>query len=307
MQIVRNLLMPPSHAKSAAIALGNFDGLHAGHHAILEETLKHAQTIGIPAGVMSFEPHPREFFNPAAPSLRLMRLKEKIQRLRAMGFDFLFLPRFNKTLASTGAEDFIRHYLVDALEVRVIVTGENFHFGAKRSGNHELLARASYEHGFAYHAIAPVCSDAGMISSSAIRALLAEGKLAEIPHLLGRPYSISGRVMHGDKRGRSIGFPTANISLRKLFTPRLGVYVVSAEVSGKKYKGVANIGLRPTFGGIIPRAEIHLFDFSDDIYGKEMRVELRSFLRNEKPFASLDALKEQITRDVQDAKNDDTK
>ena len=303
MQLIRDLCNVPVSAKGAVIALGNFDGLHLGHRAILERTLQKAKALGVPAGAMIFEPHPREFFNPAAPKLRLQRLREKIDGLRAMGFSLLFMPRFNATFSATSAEDFVKNYIVGALAAKHIITGENFCFGAKRSGNCEFLGSSASRFGFGYDAIAPVKNADGVISSTIIRTLLAERKVREAALLLGRDFSICGHVTHGDKRGRTLGFPTANIPLEKYFVPRAGVYAVKV---GDK-KGVANIGIRPTVGGKKPQAEIHLFDFSGDLYGKYLRVELQDFLRDEQTFASLDALREQITRDCEKAKKYDSK
>jgi len=301
MELTRDLSGLPDTARNAAIALGNFDGLHHGHRAILEETLAQAKSLDTHAAVMTFEPHPREFFNPAAPSLRLMRLAEKIAALRAMGFKHIFMLRFNTALANTGADDFISQQLVQRLAAKAIITGENFRFGSKRSGDHATLTEAGKKHGFLYRAIAPICNDAGVISSSAIRALLAEGKLESIPRFLGAPYAITGRVMHGDKRGRTLGFPTANLSLKDVFLPRLGVYKMRVSVAGSDYPAIGNIGIRPSVGGTIPRAEIHIFGFDKDIYGQKIRAELHSFLRPEQKFDSLDALKKQIIIDCEQA------
>lgn len=300
MQLIRDISTLPAGAKGAAVALGNFDGLHLGHRAILQETLKRAESLKVPSAVMTFEPHPREFFKPEAPPLTLMRLTAKLAALETMGFDYVFLLPFHAALAATGAEDFIRKYLVEALAAKAVITGENFHFGSKRSGNHATLAAAG---GFTYVAVPPITNDAGVISSTAIRALLSEGKVDAIPHFLGHPFEITGEVAHGEKRGRELGFPTANLALSGMFLPRAGVYKVRAQVDGKEYDGVANIGNRPTVGGTEPRAEAHLFDFSGDIYGKELRLQLVSFLRDEKKFESLDALKIQIAQDAKEARS----
>lgn len=305
MRLIRDIADLPAAHTGAVVALGNFDGLHLGHRSILEETLREAKQCAAPAGLVTFEPHPREFFSPDTPKLRLMGIADKIIALRGMGFAVLYMLRFNASLATTGAERFVQHILVSSLGVRGVVTGENFHFGAQRAGNSAFLAHASQEHGFSYRAMPAVVDEGGIISSSRIRSLLAEGKVEETSALLGRPYSISGHVAHGDKRGRTLGFPTANVKLHDYFLPRHGVYAVRAHVGWNWYKGVANLGVRPTVGGKKPRAEIHLFDFSGDIYGKKMHVELRSFLRDEQTFASLDALKNQIHLDCEQARHDD--
>jgi riboflavin kinase/FMN adenylyltransferase len=302
MQLHRDLDQLPASAQGVALALGNFDGLHLGHCAILEETLKQAKALSCPAAVMTFEPHPREFFAPDAPKLRLMRLKEKMQALTDMGFSYLYLPHFNKALATTSAEDFVYRLLVEKLKVRHIITGNNFCFGAKRRGNSAYLSEASKQYGFSYHAMNHIVSDAGIISSTAIRKLLSEGQVVAANQLLGHAYTIAGHVAHGDKRGRTIGFPTANIPMHDLFLPKFGVYKVRVTLDGKEIAGVANIGARPTVGGIVPRAEIHLFDFTGDLYGKYIRATLHRFLREEKTFANIDALKAQITQDCEEAR-----
>lgn len=300
MQILRDLCNVPANAQKAVIALGNFDGLHLGHRAILHKTLEQAALLKAPAGVMIFEPHPREFFSPSAPKLRLMRLREKIDGLRAMGFSLLFMPHFNAALAATSAKDFVTKYLVEALAARYVFTGENFCFGSKRAGNSEFLAAAAMDYGFGYSAISPVMHRGNVISSTAIRHFLSEGNPQKAAELLGHPFTLCGHIMHGDKRGRMLGFPTANIPLNKYFVPRKGVYKIKAG----KMTGVANIGIRPTFGGERAQAEMHFFDFSGDLYGQYMRVELHRFLRDEQAFSSLDALKQQIIHDCEKARND---
>lgn len=304
MQLFRDLAALPASAKGAVVAIGNCDGLHLGHQAILKQTLQAAKTLGVAAAVMSFEPHPREFFSPNTPRLRLMRLIDKIRVLREMGFSYLFLPRFNAQLAATSADEFVTQVLVGQLGVRQVVTGENFYFGARRAGDSSFLASMASQHGFIYQPVAPVSDEGGIISSSRIRSLLAEGKVEEAGILLGQPYRISGHVTHGDKRGRQLGFPTANLPIAHYFLPRHGVYKVSVQVGWENYRGVANIGIRPTFGGKKPQAEIHLFDFSGDIYGKTISVALDSFLRDEQTFSSIDALKKQIAEDCRQANND---
>ena len=299
MKLIRDLAFIPDDVKGAAVALGNFDGLHRGHHAILEETLRAAAQRSVPAAVMTFEPHPREFFNPTGAKLRLMRVREKIAMLKGMGFAAIFMPRFNRALAETSAQEFVSRLLVEQLAVKHIVTGEDFSFGKARGGNREFLEKSP---GFSYHAMEHVSDGGEMISSSAIRRKLGEGDVAGAALLLGHPYRICGHVVHGDKRGRTLGFPTANLSMHRLFLPRPGVYAV--KVSGRKtgmHRGVANIGMRPTVGGTTPRAEIHIFADVGDIYGDYLVIEPTRFIRDEKKFDSLDALKLQIHADVEAA------
>ena len=298
MRIIHSLSAISKNVRGAVVALGNFDGLHLGHRAILQETLAQAKALSAPAAVMTFEPHPRRFFAPHLPHLRLMRLREKIEMLREMEFDALFIPRFDVRLASTSAEDFAQKILHEQLAVCHVVTGEDFCFGAKRGGNSALLKKQA----FGYSAIAHIEQQGKSISSTAIREYLSQGDIAAANALLGYPYHICGHVTHGDKRGRTLGFPTANIPMGKVFLPRAGVYKVRCQVSGVRCQGVVNIGIRPTFGGTKPQAEIHLFDFSGDVYGQYLRVELVEFLRDEMKFSSPQALKEQILRDCETAR-----
>ncbi len=304
MKLFRDLSALPESIRGASLAIGNFDGLHRGHRAILDETLAHARTQGGTSAVLTFEPHPREFFKPDAPSLRLMRLREKLSVLREMGFSAVFMPHFNAALAATSAGDFVSALLVEKLGVRHVVTGDNFCFGHKRGGTSALLADVATAQGFSYHAIAPLVHAGGVISSSAIRESLAEGDLVRAEALFGHPFRISGHITHGDKRGRELGFPTANISLAGMFLPRAGVYAVTARSArlGER-RGVANIGLRPTVGGTSPRLEAHLFGEAGNLYGDYLQVTLRRFLRDEQKFASLDALKTQIIHDIQEAQS----
>lgn len=303
MQLIRTLSSTPDSLKQAVIALGNFDGLHPGHLAILHHTLATAKTMEAPAAVMSFEPHPREFFNPDAPKLRLMRLKEKIRALQEMGFDALFLPHFNAKLAATSAEDFVQTLLVDMLKARHIVTGNNFCFGKGREGNCSFLAQASEAKGFGYDAIDAVDDDEGrIVSSSSIRAALENGNVSLAAQLLGRPFAICGHVTHGDKRGRSLGFPTANVPLETLFVPKAGVYAVRVQIGNEYVNGVANIGMRPTFNGTKPRLEAFLFGFSRDIYGCYIRAHLVAFIRPEQRFNSLQQMTAQLQADTIQAK-----
>ncbi len=302
MKLIRSLIDTPKSLKGAVIALGNFDGLHLGHQAILEQTLALAKSLNAPAAVMSFEPHPREFFKPDAPKLRLMRTREKITALRKMKFDALFLPHFNAALAATSAEDFIKNTLCGQLKARHIITGDNFCFGKNRGGDSTFLALTATEMGFGYSAMAAVEQEQKTVSSSAIRGALADGNPALAKLLLGSPFFISGHVAHGDKRGRTIGFPTANIALKNLFIPKLGVYAVRAHIGDNVIDGVANLGVRPTFSGTQPRLETHLFDFNEDIYGQSIRIELLAFIRAEQRFASLDEMTAQLKADSATAK-----
>lgn len=285
------------------VALGNFDGLHIGHQAILKESLRLSHELKLPAAIMTFEPHPREYFNPEAPKLRLMRLRDKIAQLKALGFSLMFMPRFNAKFAATSADDFISDILVGQIRARHVVTGENFHFGKGRGGNSALLAQKSKALGFGYSAIKTVTQSGKPVSSSAIREALAAGQLEDVAPQLGHFYTLSGHVAHGNKRGRTLGFPTANIILDDIFIPKHGVYAVRVNVGNQTYDAVANIGIRPTFGVSKPLLEVYLFDFSGDLYGKRIRIEFHHFLREEQKFPSIDVMTEQLNRDMTQAKH----
>lgn len=303
MQLIRDLDTLPPSATKLSVALGNFDGVHLGHQVILKETLARAKKDSIPAAVMMFAPHPREYFAPATPRIRLMSLAKKVSMLRQMGFDYILMLRFNAALAATSADDFIREILVEKLQVRHVVTGANFCFGTGRAGNSGVLGNASRHYGFSYHAVPTVSNDAGVISSSAIRTLLGHGDMVQARQLLGRPYTIAGHVIHGDKRGRTLGFPTANLPMHHLLVPRHGVYISHVVLEDTHYPAITNIGVKPTFAGIRPMAESYIFDFDRDIYGKKIQVELHHFLRDEKKFDSLTEIKEQITHDCEEARH----
>jgi len=323
MRILRDF----SHApQGAVVALGNFDGVHLGHQAILTRCIETAKAANAPSAVMTFEPHPREFFArlsppplggrpgggrngempshnaPTPPSpcgggskLRIYSFRQKVEIIREMGIDLLFVVRFNKQFSSHTADDFVSGILHGQLAVRHIITGSNFAFGKGRGGDTGFMAQKAAELGFGFTPCPPVQDAGGMpVSSSAIRAFLAEGNMAAASSLLGRDYSIEGRVVRGEQRGRTLGFPTANISLRRLFKPRFGVYAV--RLDGQD--GVASIGVKPTFGEVEPLLEVHLFDSNDNLYGKRVRVEFAAFLREEKRFDSAAALCAQMEQDA---------
>lgn len=303
MLLVRDFTSCPESAKDAFVALGNFDGVHRGHRAILETTVRLAHAAKKPAAVMTFEPHPREFFARTQTPFHIYPLQRKLRLLRQCGIDIVYLARFNATLAATSAQDFVDRILVGELDVRHVITGHNFAFGKGRQGNTEFLDRAICAQGRSYTAINPV-HDAhrNTISSSAVRDALAQGEMASACALLGAPYQIQGRVRRGDRRGRTIGFPTANLSLGKLCRPRFGVYTARAYINASVFSCVVNIGLRPTFSASEPLLEAHIFDFGADIYGKKVAIEPIAFIRDEQKFEGIEALKTQIMRDCETAK-----
>jgi riboflavin kinase/FMN adenylyltransferase len=315
MRVFRHFTNLPPAAQGSVIAIGNFDGVHRGHQAVIGEAVRRAKNAGRPGAVLTFEPHPRRFFKPDTPPFLLTRLRTKARVLEDLGVDNLFVLRFNAALAAFGAEDFIDRVLVDGLRASQIVVGYDFVFGRGRRGNPDLLRERLAGHGIAAMVMAPVAaphaepdgdSEGLIYSSTGVRDALKAGDPRGAARLLGRPFEIEGRVRRGDARGRLLGFPTANVWLGDYLRPALGVYAVRARVDdGAEHpplSGVANLGLRPTFGGSEPRLEVHLFDFAGDLYGRRLLVELVDFLRPERKFDGIEALKAQIATDAAAAK-----
>jgi riboflavin kinase / FMN adenylyltransferase len=288
-----------------AVTIGNFDGLHLGHQAMLTRLLDVARARGLPSCVLSFEPHPREFFAPAQAPARLSSLREKAEMLRGRGIDRLHVFRFNRAFSSLSADQFIEQVLVRTLQARYVLVGDDFRFGAKRAGDFSLLERAGQQFGFDAEFLPTVEVAGERSSSTAVRTALAAGELEHAARLLGRPYSISGRVVHGDKLGRDIGFPTANIQLKHNRPPLLGIFAVELYgLNGQPLPGVASLGVRPTVKGVdaAPVLEVHLFDFNTDIYNRRVRVDFLHKLRDEEKYPDLPSLVAQIGRDVDNAK-----
>jgi len=307
MQIIRDFSALLPKYKGAVVALGNFDGVHLGHRAILQNAVTLAKQYGAPAAVMTFEPHPREFFAKDGKKLRISSFHSKVKNFADMGIELLFLVRFNARFASLSPESFVADVLHRDLGAKHIVTGYNFAFGKNRGGNTAFL-KAQAEHlDFGFTACGAVQDASGVtISSSAIREFLATGNVKKASALLGRPYSIDGRVRHGQKKGRELGFPTANLSLDKLFAPRYGIYAARFTVEGnpgRNYNGAANLGIRPTFDLTQPLLEVHGFDMDEQLYGRRIAVELVEFLRDEQRFDNVEALKSQIAKDCQQARS----
>jgi riboflavin kinase/FMN adenylyltransferase len=304
MKLIRGLTQIPRLPQGSVVTLGNFDGVHLGHQAVLQQAARHAQRLGLPLVVLIFEPLPREFFSPAAPVARLTRLRERVVFIAALALvDFLVVLPFNAALAQMPAPEFIQKILVDALRVRQCVIGDDFRFGRGRQGDFALLRACGAALGFAVEAADTWLHEGERVSSTRIRAHLAARDVVGAARLLGRPFTLCGRVIHGDKRGRQLGFPTANVALHRRLSPLRGVFVVVAYLSdGARLGGVANIGNRPTVGGTDARLEVHLFDFNQDIYGKLLRVEFLHALRDEQKFNSLAELTAQITHDAQAAR-----
>jgi riboflavin kinase/FMN adenylyltransferase len=302
MQVHRGI---PEQADSAAVlTIGNFDGAHLGHQALLALLTGKARELGLPAVVLTFEPHPREYFSPADAPARLASLREKLLLLDAAGVDRSYICRFDARLAAQTAERFIEDTLVRGLRVRHLFIGDDFRFGARRQGTFDMLRAAGERHGFGVESMPTLVLDGERVSSSAVRSALAEADLDHAARLLGRPYSIAGRVSHGDKLGRQLGFPTANIQMKHRRPALTGVYAVSVEgLAEQRIAGVANVGVRPTATSRgRARLEVHLFDWTQNCYGAHIRVHFLHKLREEHKFESLDALRAQIARDAQAAR-----
>src|SRR3990172_1776364 len=290
--------LKPQH-RGCVATIGNFDGVHLGHQAVMGKLGEKGQELGLPSQVILFEPQPQEFFQPQAAIPRLTRLREKLQALRRYSVDRVLCLRFDAEFAALEPEHFIQRLLVDGLQVRYLVVGDDFRFGRQRRGDFSMLAEAGRKHGFQVVNMHTVTIDDTRVSSTRIRAALADGDLALAEKLLGRPYRMCGRVAHGDKRGRTLGVPTANIYLHRKTTPLTGVFVVEMfGLAREPLPGVANIGTRPTVGGTRTLLEAHLLDFADDIYGAYVHVNFLHKLRAEMRFASLDELKARIAQDV---------
>ncbi|RAU44915.1 MULTISPECIES: bifunctional riboflavin kinase/FAD synthetase [unclassified Pseudomonas] len=299
MQLVRGLHNLHSHQRGCVATIGNFDGVHRGHQAILARLRERALELGLPSCVVIFEPQPREFFAPDTAPARLARLRDKLDLLAAEGIDRVLCLTFNYQLSKLRATEFVDTVLIDGLGVKHLEVGDDFRFGCDRIGDFDFLQRVGAEKGFTVEAAQTVEIDGVRVSSTQVRNALAAGDFKLAERLLGRPFEITGRVLHGQKLARQLGTPTANVQLKRRRVPLSGVYLVSAEIDGKVWPGVANIGVRPTVAGDgRPHLEIHLLDFAGDIYGRRLTVVFHQKLRDEQRFASLEALKTAIDADV---------
>ena len=285
--------------RGGVLTIGNFDGVHLGHQAVLRSLAQTGRQLGAPSVLMTFEPQPQEFFAPETAPPRLTRLREKLVVLESCGIDAVLCLRFNDALAKLEAEDFITQLLVERFAARHVLVGDDFRFGRQRRGDVKLLTEMGAANGFRVGDMPTFELNGERVSSTRVRRALSDGRLDDAAELLGRPYRLYGRVVHGDGRGRTIGFPTANIELRRRTLPLLGVYAVRVNGLGERtYNGAANFGVRPTFGGRRAVLEVHLLDFAGDAYGKNVSVEIVDKLRDEQRFDSVDALTRQITDDV---------
>ncbi len=301
MKIQRGLYSSDTHP--VALTIGNFDGAHLGHQALLNELIAAGRARGLLTAVVIFEPHPREFFTPQQAPARLTSLREKLEFLAALGIDRVHVCRFNAHFAKMSAAEFI-NVLHEKLMARFVLIGDDFRFGSERVGDFALMEKIGAKQGFAVQAVHSVKHDGVRISSTAVRAALAAGQLRAAQRYLGRHYSISGRVVHGDSLGRKIGYPTANIQLKHNRPPLCGIYVVNAHAEGLGVlQGVASLGVRPTVKlDAKPVLEVHLFEFSQQIYGKHLRVEFLQKLRDEEKYPDVETLTRQIALDVEHAK-----
>lgn len=287
-----------SPGRGCVATIGNFDGVHLGHQAILARLRERSLELGVPSCVVIFEPQPREFFSPDSAPVRLTRLREKLELLRGQGVDVVLCLAFNRRLRELSAAEFVRQVLVDGLAVRHLEVGDDFRFGCDRSGDFAFLVNASREQGFTVEAATTVELDGVRVSSTRVRQALAEGDLHLAERLLGRPFSLSGRVLHGQKLGRQLGSPTANIQLERRKAPLNGS-TWSVRWSMASVAEVANIGTRPSVNGDgRPHLEVHLLDFAGDLYGRHLQVTFHQKLRDEQRFASLEALKAAILADI---------
>jgi riboflavin kinase/FMN adenylyltransferase len=305
MRILRHYRNPPADAHGAVVALGNFDGVHLGHRALIGEARRIAKSENRPLAAVVFEPYPREFFRPNDEPFRLTPFRVKAHLLSQEGIDFLIVLTFDQELAGKLPQDFVTEILVNELHVHHVVIGRDFRFGKGRAGDATVLSYMGEMEGFNVTVFAPVSAGrATKISSSEIRAALKAGHPEEAARLLGHWWSVEGHVAPGDKRGRTIGFPTANLKVERMLQPAFGVYAVRARIHGKDkvYDGVANFGLRPMFALASPLLEVHLFDFSGELYGELLEVELVAYLRGEMKFDGVEALKAAIAADCEIAK-----
>jgi len=303
MELVRGLHnLRPEH-RGCAATIGSFDGIHLGHQTVLAQLAVQGRERQLPVTLITFEPQPREYFMPEEAPPRLTRFREKLEMLRHCGIDRVVCLRFNAYLASLTANEFIQRIMLDGLAVKYLVVGDDFRFGKGRTGDYSLLQQAGKTHGFPVVTMQTFNIGNHRVSSTRIRVALNDGDLSGAEKLLGRPYWMSGRIAHGDKRGRTIGFPTANIFLHRTAVPVDGVFAVEMRgIDNRPIPGVANVGTRPTVDGSRALLEVHLFGFDREIYGRHVQVSFLKKLRSERKFASFELLKRQIELDAEQAR-----
>ncbi|EEX95436.1 bifunctional riboflavin kinase/FMN adenylyltransferase [Vibrio orientalis CIP 102891 = ATCC 33934] len=303
MELIRGIHNIKSHHQGCVLTIGNFDGVHLGHQEVLRQVSEQASVLGLPSTVMTFDPQPLELFAKDKAPARLTRLRDKYVQLSKLNIERLLCVNFNHRFANQSADEFISDLLVKRLGVKFLVVGDDFCFGRGREGNFAMLQKAGKQYGFEVVSTQSFRLEQLRVSSTAIRKALAKDKLDAAAEMLGRDYSISGRVSHGRKLGRTIGFPTANIPLKRCVSPVSGVYTVEALGLGEQpIGGVANIGNRPTVNGVRQQLEVHLFDFKANLYGKQLEIVLLDKIRDEHKFESFEALKHQIELDAEAAR-----
>jgi riboflavin kinase/FMN adenylyltransferase len=298
MRIVHGYKDVPAEARGAVLAIGNFDGVHRGHQALLRSAVAIGRELNAPAGALIFEPHPREFFHPEEPHFHLTPLKQKLDLFAHAGLDVAVVLAFDTRLAAMSAEDFVARVIVAGLGARHVVIGHDFFFGRKRGGTPETMRAAGAQHGFGVTIIPPVAEDGEVFSSSTIRLHLAQGDVRGAARLLGRRWRVRGAVVGGARRGSGLGFPTANIPLARGTALGHGIYAVRVHVGGARHDGAAYLGTRPTYDDGMPVLEVFLIDFDDDLYGREIEVEFVDFIRGDRKFATSEALIGQMQADV---------
>jgi riboflavin kinase / FMN adenylyltransferase len=292
----------PAALHGAVVAIGNFDGVHRGHRAVIAAARARAEVLGCKSAALTFVPHPRVFFCPQDTLFQLSDERNKLRLLAATGLDGAIVMNFDAALATTSAEDFIAKILVERFGIGGAAIGFDFHFGKNRIGSPTYLAEQGARHGFAVDVVPPLEDEGRPVSSGAVRAALTQGKVVEATELLGAPWFVSGEVIHGDKRGRELGFPTANLKLDPSNGLKHGIYAIRAQAAGKRYDGVASFGVRPMFDDGAPLLEVFLFDFSGDLYGQVIDVAFIGWIRPEQKFASIEVLKRQMNADSAQAR-----
>jgi riboflavin kinase/FMN adenylyltransferase len=302
MQLVRGIhnIRPQDHG--CVLTIGNFDGVHLGHQQVIKALVSKAKALNCVAAVLVFEPQPQELFSPDTAPARLCRLRDKYNLLAQLGVQRLICVNFTIKFSQQSAHYFIEHLLVEKLGIKHLIVGDDFHFGKNRQGNFPMLCQAGQKLGFAVSDTASYKMADCRISSTAIRQALEHDELASAKQMLGREYSIIGRVFHGDKRGRQLGFPTANVLLKRRVSPLSGVFAVMVNTNTGQFKGVANVGARPTVAGVRQQLEVHSFDFDQGLYGQCIEVIIKKKLRPVIKFDSLEALTKQIKKDSEQAK-----
>lgn len=302
MELIRGLHNIRDKHKGCVLTIGKFDGVHLGHQAVLRSLIEKARSMQLPATVMVFEPQPEEVFSPQHAPARISRLRDKYEQLRLLGVDRLLCIRFDRAFSEMSACDFVEQLLVTKLGIRFLVVGDDFRFGKARSGDFSMLQQEGLRCGFDVVSTRSFRLQDCRISSTEVRDALAQSQFDRAEAMLGRPFSIIGKVVHGDKKGRTLGFPTANVLLNRCRAPLAGVFAVKVSIDGCTYNGVANIGNRPTVNGQRSQLEVHVFAFTGSLYGRRIAVVPVAKIRDEMKFASLEALQQQIGQDASKAR-----